>query len=173
MTIDATSEYEKWLQFDTRLIFTNCGALTWYLRKAWLLDNAPELMPPSDPAEAFDIRRSVRSRLAKADYFSHVRIRARLAFADRLLHERRAVYNSKAAASSDCAEEETWRGTLTISDETSCDARFVRPGKPRGLKIADIGHQWIYLKWKWPRSKVTRLGYRIERSRRKNGAHEV
>src|SRR2546430_12286941 len=98
MRIDPTAEYEKWLQFDTRLIFTNCGALTWYLRKAWLLDNAPELMPPSDPAEAFDIRRSVRSRLAKADYFSHIRIRARLAFADRLLHERRTVYHSQPTA---------------------------------------------------------------------------
>src|SRR5256885_6623277 len=87
MTISATAEYEKWVQFDPRLIFTNCGALTWYLRKAWLLDNAPELMPPTDPAEAFDIRRSVRSRLAKADYFSHIRIRARLAFADRFFFQ--------------------------------------------------------------------------------------
>ena len=184
MRIDATAEYQKWLQFDTRLIFTNCGALTWYLRKAWLLDNAPELMPPSDPAEAFDIRRSVRSRLAKADYFSHVRIRARLAFADRLLYDRRpssvaalrrvdAFYNSKVAGRSDYPEEQTWRGASIIGDEISSDARFVRPGKPRSLKIADVGHQWIYLKWKWPRSKVTRLGYRIERSRQKNGRYEV
>src|SRR3954463_9095009 len=97
-SIDANLEFQKWTNFDTRLIFTNCGALTWYLRKAWLLDNAPELMPPSDPAEAFEIRRSVRSRLAKAAYFSHVRIRARLAFAERLLYERRAICHSQPTA---------------------------------------------------------------------------
>jgi len=172
MTIDATAEYEKWLQFDARLIFTNCGALTWYLRKAWLLDNAPELMPPTDAAEAFEIRRSVRSRLAKADYFSHIRIRARLAFAERLLYERRTVYHSQSAPGMCWREDDTWEsGSATNSVQKG--ETFARPGKPRALKVADVGHQWIYLKWKWPRSKVTRLGYRIERSRRKNGGYEV
>ena len=195
MRIDPTREYQKWLQFDPRLIFTHCGALTWYLRKAWLLDHAPELMPPSHPAEAFDIRRSVRSRLAKADYFSHVRIRARLAFADHLLYERRTgasptfgsgptVYHSQPAAAISWQQEHTplplggegWgegaRESGSVPGVPKAET-FVRPGKPRGLKVADVGHQWIYLKWKWPRSKVTRLGYRIERSRRKNGGYEV
>ena len=173
MRIDATREYEKWLQFDTRLIFTNCGALTWYLRKAWLLDNAPELMPPTDPAEAFDIRRSVRSRLAKADYFSHIRIRARLAFADRLLHERRTVYHSQPTAGMCWQEEDIWETASSARNDPKAEPAFALPGKPRGLKVADVGHQWIYLKWKWPRSKVTRLGYRIERSRRKSGGYET
>ena len=173
MTISATAEYEKWLQFDTRLIFTNCGALTWYLRKAWLLDNAPELMPPSDLAEAFEIRRSVRSRLAKADYFSHVQIRARLAFADRLLYERRTVHQSHLAAGVCWREDDPWERRSAVTNWQRPQQAFARPGKPRALRVADVGHQWIYLKWKWPRSKVTRLGYRIERSRRKNGSYEV
>lgn len=172
MTIDATAEYEKWLQFDARLIFTNCGALTWYLRKAWLLDNAPELMPPSAAAEAFEIRRSVRSRLAKADYFSHIRIRARLAFVDRLLYERRTVYHTQTAAAPCWREDDAWQ-SATVPNDSSRPEGFARPGKPRALKVADVGHQWIYLKWKWPRSKVTRLGYRIERSGQKNGRYEV
>src|SRR5262245_55078086 len=58
IAIDARVEFEKWTNFDTTLIFTNCGALTWYLRKAWLLDNAPELMPVSQPGESFEIRRT-------------------------------------------------------------------------------------------------------------------
>src|SRR5437763_9153525 len=98
MKIDALVEFKKWLSYDTRLIFTNCGALTWYLRKAWLLDNAPELMPITQPGEPFEIRRSIKSRLAKTEYYSHVWIRARLAFADRLFSLRRSVPQPGAGA---------------------------------------------------------------------------
>jgi len=173
MTISATAEYEKWVRFDPRLIFTNCGALTWYLRKAWLLDNAPELMPPSDLAEAFEIRRSVRSRLAKADYFSHVRIRTRLAFAERLLYERNMVYQSHSLADGCWREDDRCESRTAAPNEPAPEQAFGVPGKPRALRVADVGHQWIYLKWKWPRSKVTRLGYRIERSARKSSNYEV
>src|SRR5213594_2021499 len=69
LTLDPQAEHLKWLRFDKRLIFTNCGALTWYLRKAWLLDHAPESMPASPAGEGFAIRKAIRIRLAKAEHF--------------------------------------------------------------------------------------------------------
>jgi hypothetical protein len=156
--IDAQDEFEKWNNFDTRLIFTNCGALTWYLRKAWLLDNAPELMAAGHAAEAFEIRRTVRNRLAKSDHFSHIRIRARLAFAERLAHGR-SFQHTAPGPGFWWRDQQTQRETAPLA--------FSKPGKPRLLKLVDAGHQWIYLKWKWPKSAVTRLGYRIERSTQK------
>ena len=171
LMISATTEFAKWLRFDTRLIFTNCGALTWHLRKAWLLQNAPELMPAADPDEAFKIQRAVRNRLAKSEYFSHIRIRARLAFAERLLYSRQPVHQAHSASS-------LWSSRDALASAVACDAEpaggpmFSRPGKPRALKVADVGHQWIYFNWNWPRSSVTRLGYRIERSRTKNNGYQ-
>jgi Fibronectin type III domain len=161
---NARVEFEKWTNFDTRLIFTNCGALTWYLRKAWLLDNAPELMPVSQPGESFEIRRTVRTRLAKSDHFSHIRIRARLAFADRLAH----LYSLQHTAA---GPGFWWRSQVGQRDEVSLN--FALPGKPRRLKAVDVGYQWIYLKWKWPKSGVTRLGYRIERSQHRTKGYQT
>jgi len=163
--IDAQAEFEKWTGFDTRLIFTNCGALTWYLRKAWLLDHAPELMPPGDPGESFAIRRSIRSRLAKSDHFSHIRIRARLAFADRLAHLRRSYQHAGSGPGY------WWRDPGGQTEQSKL--QFAAPGKPRRLKLADVGHQWLYLKWKWPKSSATRLGYRVERSREKSKGYRT
>jgi len=162
--IDAQAEFEKWNQFDPRLIFTNCGAMTWYLRKAWLLDNAAELMPASHAGEAFEIRRTVRNRLAKSDHFSHIRIRARLAFAERLAHLRASVQHIAPGPGF------WWRDSQSNPETTQLP--FSKPGKPRLLKLVDAGHQWLYLKWKWPRSTATRLGYRIERSRQKTGGYQ-
>jgi hypothetical protein len=161
--IDAQEEFEKWNSFDTRLIFTNCGALTWYLRKAWLLDNAPELMPSGHSAAAFEIRRTVRNRLAKSDHFSHIRIRARLAFAERLAHLRTSLQHIAPGPGFWWRDHHTQREAAPLA--------FAKPGKPRLLKLADAGHQWIYLKWKWPKSGVTRLGYRIERSDQRTGPY--
>src|SRR3954462_5657675 len=92
---DPLAEYKKWLNYDTRLIFTNCGALTWYLRKAWLLEKAPELIPISDPGESFELRRGIKKRLAKAEYCSLVWSRACLAFAEPHFCERRAIHQPK------------------------------------------------------------------------------
>ena len=160
---DPLAEYKKWLNYDTRLIFTNCGALTWYLRKAWLLENAPELMPISDPGEPFELRRGIKNRLAKAEYYSHVWIRARLAFAERLLCERRAIHQPKSGLGLSWNDDRQ-----DLAEET-----FALPGKPRSLKAVDVGQQWIYLTWKWPRSQTTRFGYRLERSRRKGGGYKT
>jgi|SRR4051812_6380047 len=163
-SIDANLEFQKWTNFDTRLIFTNCGALTWYLRKAWLLDNAPELMPASSTGESFEIRRTVRTRLAKSDHFTHIRIRARLAFAERLANLHTLQHTAAGAGY-------WWRSQSGKREEAVL--KFEKPGKPRRLKLADIGHQWIYLKWKFPKSGVTRLGYRIERSRHKTTGYKT
>lgn len=173
MNIDALAEYEKWLRYDTRLIFTNCGALTWYLRKAWLLDNAPELMPLSGPAEPYEIRKTIRTRLAKSEYFSHVRIRARMAFAERLLDIRRAVHQPDYGAGLCWSDETSPPPVNADQDMASDEIAFNRPGKPRSLKVADVGHQWLYLRWKWPRTAGTRLGYRVERSRQKSTGYET
>ncbi len=170
LTLDPQAEHQKWLRFDTRLIFTNCGALTWYLRKAWLLDHAPELMPASDAGEAFAIRRAIRLRLSKVDHFSHVRIRARLAFAERLFHLRRSVPHPESATAGFCWNEDDQ--AMSTKVEPGSGTLFAPPGKPRALKVADLGHEWIYLKWKWPRSSVTRVGYRIERSSRRTTGYQ-
>jgi hypothetical protein len=170
--INALSEYKKWLHYDTRLIFTNCGALTWYLRKAWLLENAPELMPISAPSEPFEIRRSIKNRLAKAEYYTHVWIRARLAFVERLFAHRPIVPQPSSALglvwSDDPADHAPEPAAPSEEHFT-----FRHPGKPRLLKAADKGHQWIYFTWKWPRSNATRLGYRLERSRHKGGPYQT
>jgi hypothetical protein len=176
MKIDALLEYKKWINYDSRLIFTNCGALTWYLRKAWLLDNAPELMPAAMPGESFEIRRTVRSRLAKTAYYTHVWIRARLAFAERLpyLHDsvRYPGPNIGTETFRSWNDEQSWdEPARDEASERRTEAVFALPGKPRYLKVADVGREWIYLKWKWPKSATTRFGYRIERSLQKNGVY--
>jgi len=181
MKIDAIAEYKKWINYDSRLIFTNCGALTWYLRKAWLLDNAPELMPAAMPGESFEIRRTVKSRLAKCAYYTHVWIRARLAFAERLhaapkssgesgpYHD--SVHYPEPNIGTAWSDEELWNQPPSDELATPKYPAFAIPGKPRNLKIADVGREWIYLKWKWPKSATTRFGYRIERSRHKEGPY--
>jgi hypothetical protein len=155
------------------LIFTNCGALTWYLRKAWLLDHAPELMPITLPGEPFAIRRRIKSRLAKCEYYSHVWIRARLAFAEKLFSLRRSVHQPRSGAGLCWSEDDSWNEPTREDENGSPMTQFSPPGKPRGLKLADLGHQWIYLKWKWPRSAATRIGYRLERSQRKTAGYRT
>jgi hypothetical protein len=173
MKIDPLAEFKKWLGYDTRLIFTNCGALTWYLRKAWLLDNAPELMPITQPGEPFQIRRTIKGRLAKSEYYSHVSIRARLAFAERLFSLRRSVHQPGAGAGLCWSEDDSWNEAAPTEDDNSSLTQFALPGKPRGLKLLDVGHQWIYLKWKWPRSTTTRFGYHVERSQRRASGYRT
>lgn len=171
MRIDPLAEFKKWQGYDTRLIFTNCGAFTWYLRKAWLLDNAPELMPISQPGESFEIRRTIKGRLAKSEYYTHVWIRSRLAFAERLFSLRRSVHQPGSGAGLCWGGEDSWSEPGPPEDRTSLLTQFPLPGKPRALNLADVGHQWIYLKWKWPDSAATRFGYRLERSRSRTSGY--
>src|SRR5258707_14003589 len=139
MKIGTLVEFKKWLAYETRLIFTNCGALTWYLRKAWLLDNAPEHMPPAMPGESFEIRRTVKSRLAKSAYYTHVWIRARLAFAERLGPSGRTLHDSVRYPGPNIgpesfrgwSDEEIWNGPDTPHSTLDTRLSFALPGKPR------------------------------------------
>jgi hypothetical protein len=140
-------------------------------------------MPPAMPGESFEIRRTVKSRLAKTAYYTHVWIRARLAFAERLgpgaslerpLHDsvRYPGPNIDTESFRGWSDEHSWdEPARDEAPERRTEAVFAPPGKPRYLKVADVGREWIYLKWKWPKSATTRFGYRIERSLQKKGAY--